>query len=576
MRNSRAAAIALIILSLFMAFPACRAPETENTSTISVSAEAAKTIAAEGSVDITLYRFTLENNEHGLSYVSGYIAEGGSFTAERVPSGEWTARGEAYIGTSDAPVRVAESKAVSFTVSPGSIADVHIPFGTLLDIDAESIAVTLVLPEHLQAEGTAINISYRITDMAGSMKAEGSASSTAASDGTYILSINPADLGQGSYLVSVTVSGGGEERTAVDAMRLIGGLSASGTLYFDTWTPEALPEPEISVSRLSATSGRITISNWDEYPEDTVAVVNGVEYPLAETIVIVIGEDEVAISVHMAYKGEEHYEDESLGSEGTIPEYVSPKVGSPTISQSGNTVTIRMGTNGTRLYYRTVGSSSYTSTTNSSVSFSISSSGTVYAYCTAAGYSDSSVASKYCSYTAPACATPSISQSGNTVSISCSTSGATIYYRIGSSGSYARYTGSFSIFSSVTIYAYATASGYSTSNTSSRYCSYTAPTPSLPTPSISVTKISESSDHDDNTYGIKISNASSFPSGTTFSGSVEGYSWGAPYSGSLSSNSSGSWTIQLQWETARVTGVTIVASCSGYRSSSGNWSGRVD
>lgn len=95
-------------------------------------------------------RFTLENNEHGLSYVSGYIAEGGSFTAERVPSGEWTARGEAYIGTSDAPVRVAESKAVSFTVSPGSIADVHIPFDTLLDIDAESIAVTLVLPEHLQ------------------------------------------------------------------------------------------------------------------------------------------------------------------------------------------------------------------------------------------------------------------------------------------------------------------------------------------------------------------------------------------------------------------------------------------
>lgn len=54
MRNSRAAAIALIILSLFMAFPACKAPETADTSTISVSAAASKTIAAEGSVDITL------------------------------------------------------------------------------------------------------------------------------------------------------------------------------------------------------------------------------------------------------------------------------------------------------------------------------------------------------------------------------------------------------------------------------------------------------------------------------------------------------------------------------------------
>ena len=481
MRNSRAAAIALIILSLFMASPACKAPETADTSTISVSAAASKTIAAEGSVDITLYRFTLENSEHGLSYVSGYIAEGGSFTTEGVPGGEWTAKGEAYIGTSAAPVLVAESKAVSFTVSPGATADVHIPFDTLLDIDVESIAITLVLPEYLQTEGIVFNASYRITDMAGSMKAEGFASGAAAADGTYILSIDPAGLGQGSYLVSVTVSGSGEERTAVDAMRFIGGLPASGTLYFDTWIPEALPEPEISVARLSATSGRITISNWDEYPEDTVAVVNGVEYPLAKIIDITIGEDETGISVHMAYKGEEHYEEESTGSKGTIPEYVPPKVGSPTISQSGNTVTIRMGTNGTRLYYRTVGSSSYTSTTNSSVSFSISSSGTVYAYCTAAGYSDSSVASKYCSYTAPTptCSAPSINFDAgtNTVSISCSTSGATIYYRIGSSGSYSRYSGSFAISEDCVVYAYATRSGYNTSSTSSRTCTWNLPKP---------------------------------------------------------------------------------------------------
>lgn len=109
MRNSRAAAIALIILSLFMAFPSCKAPETADTSTVSVSAATSKTIAAEESVDITLYRFTLENSEHGLSYVSGYITEGGSFTAKGVPGGEWTAKGEAYIGTSDAPVLVANA-----------------------------------------------------------------------------------------------------------------------------------------------------------------------------------------------------------------------------------------------------------------------------------------------------------------------------------------------------------------------------------------------------------------------------------------------------------------------------------
>ena len=405
MRNSRAAAIVLIILFLFMAFPSCKAPETADTSTISVSAAASKTIAAEGSVDITLYRFTLENSEHGLSYVSGYIAEGGSFTANGVPGGEWTAKGEAYIGTSDAPVRVAESKAVSFTVNPGSTADVHIPFDTLLDIDAESIAITLVLPEYLQAEGTVFNASYRITDMAGSMKAEGSASGTAAADGTYILSIDPANLGQGSYLVSVTVLGGGEERTAVEVMRLIGRLPVSGTLYFDTWTPEALPEPDISVARLSATSGRITIHNWNEYPADTVAVVNGVEYPLAETIDIVIGEDEAAISVHMAYKGEEHYAEESTGSEGTIPEYVppKPKCATPTISQSGNTVTFTCSTSGATIHYSGCGVSG---TCSSGGSVTITESGTMTAYATRNGYTASYTASKSCIMALP---TPIIS-----------------------------------------------------------------------------------------------------------------------------------------------------------------------
>lgn len=470
----------LIIFLLALAGCSLDTAGSGNAS-ISVSTETHKLISPEADADITLYRFTLENDEHRLSYASDYMAEGDSFTVVNIPSGEWKASGEAYIGTATDAVCIAESEEVSFAVDPSETADIQLSFDSLLAIDPESLNITLMLPEAMQAEGTAFTASYSITDMLGTEKASGSVSGTASAEGAYELRMDPAGLGQGMYLVSVTVSDGAEERTAVDAIRSIGGLPVSGTLYFDTWTPEALPEPEISVARLSATSGRITISNWDEYPEDTVAVVNGVEYPLAEIIDITIGEDETGISVHMAYKGEEHYEEESTGSEGTIPEYVPPKVGSPMISQSGNTVTIRMGTNGTRLYYRTVGSSSYTSTTNSSVSFSISSSGTVYAYCTAAGYSDSSVASKYCSYTAPTptCSAPSINFDAgtNTVSISCSTSGATIYYRIGSSGSYSRYSGSFAISEDCVVYAYATRSGYNTSSTSSRTCTWNLPKP---------------------------------------------------------------------------------------------------
>ena len=240
----------------------------------------------------------------------------------------------------------------------------------------------------------------------------------------------------------------------------------------------ALPTPVISVSRVSSSQGRVSISNYASYPSGTKIVINGTSYSMSSSVTISIGTSATSVTAYATYSGSEAYEPQSGSASGTIPAYV-PTCATPSISQSGNTITITCSTSGATIYYK-IGSGSYRQYTGS---FSISSTGYVYAYATRSGYNQSSTASKYCTYTAPKCATPSISfnSSTNTVTITCSTSGATIYYRKGSSGSYSVYSGSFKITSTTTIYAYATRSGYTQSSTTSRSCTYTAPKCATPT-----------------------------------------------------------------------------------------------
>ena len=263
---------------------------------------------------------------------------------------------------------------------------------------------------------------------------------------------------------------------------------------------KTLPTPSISVSRLSSSQGRVTISNYSSYPSGTKIVINGTSYSMTSSVTLSIGTSATTVTAYATYNGSEYYESTSSSTSKTIPEYEAPK-----------------------------------------------------------------------------CATPSINQNGNTVSITCSTSGATIYYRKGTSGSYTRYTGSFSISSSVTVYAYATASGYSTSNTASRYCSYTAPTPSLPAPSIRV----NSCNYEDG-YGYRlradITNGLSFPSGTTFNVTVEWeFTWngqGSSKSYSVSRGSSNTISISTTLNTGSSSAirgtVKVTACCSGYKSSTGS------
>ena len=250
--------------------------------------------------------------------------------------------------------------------------------------------------------------------------------------------------------------------------------SPSFIARFTKATLSKLPTPSISVSRVSSSQGRVTISNYSSYPSGTRIYINGTSYALSSSISISIGTSATTVTVYARYDGSALYESQSSSTSGTIPAYVAPQCASPSISfsSSSNRVTITCSTSGATIYYRRGSSGAYSVYSGS---FTISSTTTIYAYATRSGYRQSNTVSKTCTYTAPKCATPSISQSGNVVSFSCSTSGATIHYSgCGVSGTCSS-GGSVTIKSSGTMTAYATASGYSQSSTASKSCTYTMP-----------------------------------------------------------------------------------------------------
>ena len=251
--------------------------------------------------------------------------------------------------------------------------------------------------------------------------------------------------------------------------------SPSFIARFTKATLSKLPTPSISVSRVSSSQGRVTISNYSSFPSGTRIYINGTSYALSSSISISIGTSATTVTVYARYDGSALYESQSSSTTGTIPAYVAPQCASPSISFSSSTnrVTITCSTSGATIYYRRGSSGSYSVYSGS---FTISSTTTIYAYATRSGYRQSNTVSRTCTYTAPKCATPSISQSENVVTFTCSTSGATIHYSgCGVSGTCSS-GGSVTITQSGTMTAYATASGYSQSSTASKSCSFSMPT----------------------------------------------------------------------------------------------------
>ncbi len=157
----------------------------------------------------------------------------------------------------------------------------------------------------------------------------------------------------------------------------------------------------------------------------------------------------------------------------------TPQTATPVFSLAAGTftssqnVTITDSTAGATIYYTTDGSTPTASSTKYTTAMTVSTTQTIKAMATASGYTDSAVASA--TYTIAA-ATPVFSPaagtftSAQTVTITDTTAGATIYYTIdGSTPTTAstKYTSAVTVSSTETIKAIAVASGYSNSTVAS-------------------------------------------------------------------------------------------------------------
>lgn len=147
-------------------------------------------------------------------------------------------------------------------------------------------------------------------------------------------------------------------------------------------------------------------------------------------------------------------------------------VATPTISISGSTATISCSTSGATIYYTTNGNTPTTSSTQYTGAITLSSACTIKAIAVKSGMNNSSVASQ--SYTPSVVATPVISISGNSATITCATSGAQIRYTLDGTTPTANstlYSSAITLSQSCTIKAIAIKSGMTNSSVASK--SYT-------------------------------------------------------------------------------------------------------
>ena len=144
-------------------------------------------------------------------------------------------------------------------------------------------------------------------------------------------------------------------------------------------------------------------------------------------------------------------------------------VATPTISISGSTATISCTTSSATIYYTLNGTTPTTSSTQYASAITLSSACTIKAIAVKSGMNNSSVASQ--SYTPSVVAAPVITISGNSATITCATSGATIRYTLDGTtptASSTQYSSPITLSSACTIKAIAIKSGMTNSSVTSK------------------------------------------------------------------------------------------------------------
>ena len=158
-------------------------------------------------------------------------------------------------------------------------------------------------------------------------------------------------------------------------------------------------------------------------------------------------------------------------------------VAAPVVSCTNNVVTMTCSTSGATIRYSTDGGSSWS---NYSSSITISATTTYKAYATKSGMIDSGITTYTATYMQTV-ATPVVSCTNNVVTMTCSTSGATIRYSTNGGSTWQTYSSSITISATTTYKAYATKSGMIDSAQTSYTATYVKPTLGAPT----VTKTSQ-------------------------------------------------------------------------------------
>ena len=223
-------------LLVLLAFSACN-PQNEApgeaTLTVSVEDATSKLIGPDAdNVDISHYRITV-SNDNGAIAVSDLLPKNNAYTLTGLVPGEWDILAEGYVkpDASTEAVKVAGKKE-SIQLSAGSN-PVKITLDTLDKTPAGTVSITLLLPPEAVSSGS-FQYWYSVVDMAGD-EVMSSGSEVAPITGTCTGNEGSFDItgiNQGSYLLFVSVNTPEGVVTAVDAMRLIAGLNAVGTLDF--------------------------------------------------------------------------------------------------------------------------------------------------------------------------------------------------------------------------------------------------------------------------------------------------------------------------------------------------------